>query len=74
MTRDEFLRGLEKQLECEPGSLKGDEVLADLEQWDSLRALGFVVWVKKTTGVVVDGAKIAKAKTVADLASLLNLI
>ena len=72
MTQNEFLRDLETQLEMAPGILTGEEQLVDLEQWDSLRALGFVVWASKKFDLVIEGAQVIEAKTVKDLMSLLG--
>ncbi len=70
MTRQEFLSEVEALMEVSPGTLKGDDVLADHPEWDSMRVLGFIVMVEEQMHQVVDGAAVAKAKTVNDLLGL----
>ncbi|PWC55771.1 hypothetical protein TSH7_16625 [Azospirillum sp. TSH7] len=70
MDRNEFLLALDEMLELDPGTLTGDEALESLEAWDSLAVISFIALVDEKTGVVVEGEKLAKAKTVADLLAL----
>lgn len=63
----EFLRELEEMLELDSGALTGGEALADLEGWDSLAVISFIALVDEKLGLVVEGEKLARAKTVADL-------
>ena len=70
MTKQEFLREIDALMEFDPGSLQGDEVLASIPEWDSMRVLSFIVLVEEQLHVVIDGSSVAKAKTVNDLLGL----
>ncbi|WP_372399262.1 phosphopantetheine-binding protein [Azospirillum sp. HJ39] len=70
MDRKDFLLALDEMLELDPGTLSGDEVLESLDSWDSLAVISFIALVDEKTGVVVEGEKLAKARTVADLLAL----
>ena len=70
MTKQEFLKEADALMEVDPGSLKGDEVLANIPQWDSMRVLSFIVQVEEQFHLVIDGSAVAKAKTVNDLLGL----
>jgi len=72
MTRTEFLRALEGQLELPEGTLNGNQALADVEGWDSLAAVLFIALADEQVGVIVSGDQIAKSKTLDDLLSLLG--
>ena len=72
MTRNEFLRELEGQMEIAPGSLNGDQVLSEVEGWDSLAAVMFIALADEKVGATVSGNQIANAKTINDLLSLLG--
>lgn len=70
MNSAEFLRELEEMLELDSGALTGAEVLAELEGWDSLAVISFIALVDEKLGLVVEGEKLARAKTVADLLAI----
>ncbi|WP_298370002.1 phosphopantetheine-binding protein [Azospirillum sp.] len=70
MDRKDFLLALDEALELDPGTLTGEETLESLESWDSLAVISFIALVDETMGVVVEGEKLAQAKTVADLLAL----
>ena len=72
MTKGEFLRALETELEKSEGSVQPDQALTDVEGWDSLAALLFISLADTKFGVIVSGDQIAKAKTVNDLLLLLG--
>lgn len=72
MTKDEFLRALEGQMEVPAGSLKGDDVIRDLSIWDSLAAVLFIALADEKLGVAVSGDQIANSRTINDLMSLLG--
>ncbi len=67
MTKADFLRELDEMLELAPGTLSGDEVLAEVDGWDSLAVISFIALVDEKLNLVVEGEKLARAKTVADL-------
>ncbi|MBP2230502.1 acyl carrier protein [Azospirillum agricola] len=70
MDRKEFLLALDETLELEPGTLTGDETLESLEAWDSLAVISFIALVDERLNIVVEGEKLARAKTVSDLLAL----
>lgn len=70
MDRKDFLLALDETLELEPGTLTGDETLESLESWDSLAVISFIALVDEKLEIVVEGEKLARAKTVADLLAL----
>jgi acyl carrier protein len=72
MTRREFLRALEGQLELLEGSLNGNQALTDIEGWDSLAAVMFIALADEKLGVTISGNQIANSKTMDELLSLLG--
>ena len=72
MQAETFLREIETALELPAGSLKGDEVLADLPEWDSLAVISFIALVDEKLGLAVDGEALANAKTIPDLLALVH--
>lgn len=72
MTKREFLRELESQLEVPDGTLDGDRRLADVAGWDSMAALLFIALADSRLGVLISGDQIAKSKTLNDLMMLLG--
>jgi acyl carrier protein len=72
MTRREFLRALEGQLELPEGSLNGKHALTDIDGWDSLAAVMFIALADEKIGVTISGNQIANAKTLDELLSLLG--
>jgi acyl carrier protein len=72
MTKGEFLRALETQLEVPAGSLNGNQVLTELSSWDSMAAVLFIALADEKLGVTISGDQIARSKTINDLMSLLG--
>jgi acyl carrier protein len=72
MTRREFLRALEGQLEVPEGSLNENQALTDVEAWDSMASVLFIALADEQVGVAVSGRAIAESQTVNDLLSLLG--
>lgn len=70
MDRKDFLLALDEMLELPPGTLTGDETLDSLDSWDSLAVISFIALVDETLEIVVEGEKLAQAKTVNDLLAL----
>lgn len=67
MTTQEFYKELDSTLELEPGSIKGNESLLDLNGWDSMAALAFIAMVDSKLGLVVSAAALVNCRTVSDL-------
>ncbi|CAK0775722.1 Carrier domain-containing protein [Azospirillaceae bacterium] len=72
MNKIDFLKALDDMLELDSGTLTGNEVLKELEMWDSLAVISFIALVDEKLGFVVEGQKLAMAKTIDDLISLVK--
>jgi acyl carrier protein len=72
MTRGEFLRMLEGELELPEGSLNENQTLAEVDGWDSMAAVLFIALADEKVGVTVSGNQIAGSKTFNELLSLLG--
>jgi len=72
MTKNEFLKELEEVLEADAGTITGEQVLADLAAWDSLAVMAFIAMVDEKFSMTLSASKLAEAKTVGDLISLLG--
>ena len=70
MTRMEFLAEIDEILGLAPGTLKGDERLEDLENWDSTSLIILISLADANNGVHLSPSQIAKCSTVADLVRL----
>ncbi|MCX7125542.1 MAG: acyl carrier protein [Gammaproteobacteria bacterium] len=70
MEKKQFLLLLDELLELDNGTLQGSELLADLEAWDSLAAMGFIALVDENCGKIISPSGLVKAKTVNDLIKL----
>lgn len=72
MTKCEFLRLLENQLELPEDSLTESQALADVESWDSMSAVLFIALADERLGLTLGGNQVAQARTLDDLLSLLG--
>lgn len=72
MTKNEFLKELEEVLEADAGTITGEQALADLAAWDSLAVMAFIAMVDEKFSMTLSASKLAEAKTVGDLISLLG--
>ena len=72
MTKSEFLQALEHELEVPEGSLRGEQLLAQVPAWDSMAAVIFIALADREAGVTVSGDQIAGARTVDQLLALLG--
>ncbi|UCX05360.1 acyl carrier protein [Shewanella sp. HL-SH8] len=72
MNRQEFLNNLEEILELDDNTLKGDEVLMELEQWDSLAFLSVIAMADENFDIIIQGDKLEEINTVADLIALVE--
>ena len=73
MTNNEFLTLLETVLSAKSGTLKGNEVLQNIDAWDSLATLGFLAQIDEKLNISLSVDRVASAKTVADLALLVGV-
>ena len=58
---------MDKLVELPRGTLKGDEKLNDLEQWNSLAIISFIALVDSNNRVKVSLGQIMSSVTVSDL-------
>jgi acyl carrier protein len=58
---------MDKLVELPRGTLKGDEKLNDLEQWNSLAIISFIALVDTNNRVKVSLGQIMSSVTVSDL-------
>ncbi|ESE41172.1 acyl carrier protein [Shewanella xiamenensis] len=72
MNKQEFLNQLEEILELDTNTLKGNEVLLDIEQWDSLAFLSIIAMADEHFDIVIQGDKLEQIKTVDDLVALVQ--
>ncbi len=72
MNKKQFLNALEEILELEQNTLSGEEVLVDIEQWDSLAFLSVIAMADEQFEIVIQGDKLEKINTVNDLVSLVE--
>ena len=72
MDRNKLLLCIDELLELDPGTLKGDESLENLEAWDSLAVIGLIALIDEKFNKAVSLSAISEAKSVNDLVALLN--
>jgi hypothetical protein len=70
MSRKEFLLGLDEVLELPAGTLRGPEMLAELERWDSSATIGFIALADDHNGMRLSPRQIVDCVTVDDLLQL----
>lgn len=58
---------IEEILDVESGSITADMELADIEEWDSLSALSYVVLMKDEFNKKVTGDQVRAFKTIQDI-------
>ena len=63
---------LEEIVEADPDTLTGEELIEDLENWDSLAVVNFIALVDENFGITLSPEKIMNSKTVNELVSLLD--
>ena len=73
MTLQEKLEKLEEIFDVEEGSISPDMSLDDIEEWDSLAALSYVVMMTDDFNKKVSGAEIRAFKTVQDILNTMEL-
>ena len=72
MQKKEFLNLIEDALEADENTLTGDELLENLDLWDSLAIVTFIAMVDGEFDVTLSPEKIEVAKTIQDLIALLG--
>ena len=61
---------LEKILDVEPDSIRGNQTLASL-RWDSMSVMDFIIQTEEECGITLSPSKIAECVRVDDLAALI---
>ena len=72
MTKSEFLNMIDDILELPPGTVKGDESLKALENWDSLAVVSYIASVHALLGVTLEAKKLKACTTVPELMALVS--
>ncbi len=72
MAIDNFIPLVEELLELDKGTLKGDEPLDSLEDWDSLAIIGFLAMTDRHFQVTVEPESVMACKTLDQLKSLVE--
>jgi len=67
------LQCIEEVIDLSEGSLQGDELLRDLENWDSLAFLTFLAMADTRFGIKVSPAELRACESVKDLCMLLSV-
>ncbi len=72
MEKKDKLAILEDMMELEKGTLAPETELNDLEEWDSLSALSFVVMLGDEFGRKVTGQEVRNMETVQDMLNIME--
>lgn len=70
MTRGEFLLEMDEILGLRPGTLRGDEKLEELVNWDSTSLVTLIALAETSNGVNISPGDVVGCSTVADLLHL----
>jgi acyl carrier protein len=70
MNRNEFLLQMDEILDLPAGTLRGNEKLEELTNWDSTSLITFIAMAESNNGVNVSPSQIVACSTVADLLHL----
>jgi acyl carrier protein len=70
MTRSEFLLQMDEILGLQPGTLRGDEKLEDLKNWDSTALISLITLADTNNSVPIAPDEVVDCSTVADLLRL----
>ena len=70
MTRNEFLLQMDEMLDLPAGTLRGNEKLEELRNWDSTSLITFIAMAETNKGVNISPGQIITCSTVADLLQL----
>ena len=70
MNRNEFLLQMDEILDLPVGTLRGNEQLEELTNWDSTSLITFIAMAETNNGVNISPGQIVTCSTVADLLQL----
>lgn len=65
-----FLLLIDEMLELSPGTLTGEEILKEIELWDSVALISFMVMVKEHYNIIVSPKDVWACSSVNDLMTL----
>ena len=71
MDKEEKLMLLEEIMDLESNSLTGDELLSDLDSWDSMSVLGFMTEMRMRYDITITLSQIRELKDVNDILKLI---
>ena len=72
MSQQEKLAALEEMMELDEGTLTQEMSLDDIDEWDSMAALSFVVLLKDEFDKDVAGPQIRALQTVQDMLNMME--
>jgi len=70
ITRDEFLLEMDEILGLHPGTLRGNEKLDELQNWDSTALIGLLALAETVNDVQISPDQVVSCTSVADLLRL----
>jgi len=70
MTREQFLLQMDEILGLHAKTLRGDEELGELENWDSTALISLIVLAETNNGAQISPDQVVSCTTVADLLRL----
>lgn len=71
METQTLLHEIEEVVDLDPGSLRGDESLDEIPNWDSLAFLSFLAMADSRFGLTIAPETLRTAKSVSDLCTIL---
>jgi len=73
MTREKFLSEMDQILDLRAGTLRGDEKLDELQNWDSTALIQLIVLAETANNAHISFDQIVDCSTVADLLRLAHV-
>lgn len=73
MTMESFLAEFADLVEVEAGSLKAEDQLEALENWNSMAMMGYIALADTASGKKLSPRQIRECETLADLAKLAGI-
>lgn len=70
MNKTMFYERLDEIMNLKKGTIRGDEELEALRNWDSVALMTFIALIDEEFSVRVTGKQVMKCQTVADLVAL----
>jgi acyl carrier protein len=70
MNKTMFYERLEEIMNLKKGTIRGDEQLDKLRNWDSVALMTFIAFVDEEFSIRVTGKQVIKCQTIGDLVAL----